>query len=426
MLHQIDPEPHGPMGDEMAKAVSTCVHCGFCLPACPTYHVLGQETESPRGRIVLMKEALEANLDVDQALPHLDHCLGCLACEPACPSGVEYGKLISGFRSLSEPNRTRGFWESLPRRLAKWTLPYPGRFRWAARMGRLAKPLTAVLPGSLRTMLRLLPARLPRPVRWKEFYGVEGTAKGRVALLVGCAAQVLDPDINLATIAVLNHNGFEVVVPRSQTCCGGLHWHTGDGRAARSLARNNLKAFEIEVDAVITNAAGCGSTMKEYGMMFRGSDRQDDAESLANRVLDIATFLDSLGDQLRPFPTSESDGSPRQRRIAYQDACHLTHAQRAGDPPRRLLMRIPGVKLVPVPDAHLCCGSAGTYNIDQPEIADQLGREKVAALLSTDCQEISSGNIGCLTQIKMHLKAEGKSQIPVRHTIQILRDAYER
>ncbi|MGI9470435.1 MAG: 4Fe-4S dicluster domain-containing protein, partial [Rubripirellula sp.] len=213
MLHDIQTDEHGPLGEEMASAVSTCVHCGFCLAACPTYKVLGQETDSPRGRIVLMKEVLEGTLPMETALPHIDPCLGCLACEPACPSGVPYRDLISPFRAQAETKRKRPLGERFRRLLTRTTLPYPGRFRMAALSGRLVKPLAWMLPKSLRVMLDLLPDRLPKKQTWSGSYPAKGPRRGRVALLTGCAQSVLDPDINTATIDVLTRNGVEVVVP---------------------------------------------------------------------------------------------------------------------------------------------------------------------------------------------------------------------
>ena len=256
MLHQIDPEQHGPLGPEMASAVSTCVHCGFCLAACPTYKVLGQEADSPRGRIVLMKEVLEGTLPLDSALPHLDPCLGCLACEPACPSGVSYRDLISPFRSNAESQRSRSLGDRFKRLLTRMTLPYPTRFRMAARTGRFVKPLARCLPDTLRVMIGLLPDQLPAKQKWDAVYPPVGIKRGRVALLTGCAQSVLDPDINNATIEVLTRNGVEVVVPEKQGCCGALSWHVGDLNRAQGFAKNNLLAFPDDVDAFVHQCGG--------------------------------------------------------------------------------------------------------------------------------------------------------------------------
>jgi len=420
MQHTIDVEKHGPLGQPMANAIHTCVHCGFCLAACPTYKELGQEMDSPRGRIVVMKEALEGTIEMEEALPHVDQCLGCLACEPACPSGVAYRDLISPFRALANESRKRPLTEKLRRALVSQSLPYPGRFRLGAKLGKLGKSLKPLMPSSFRPMLDLLPDKIPAKQTWPEISPAKGKQRGRVALLIGCAQQVLDPDINTATIDVLTRNGVEVVIPKAQGCCGALSWHVGDLKAAQKFAIANLTAFsrDDEIDAIITNAAGCGSGLHEYNLILKGTDWEKRADEFKHRVMDVTTFLHQLG-ELEPFPESVEE-----KTIAYHDACHLSNAQGIVAQPRELLRRIPGVTLVEVPDAHLCCGSAGTYNIDQPEIAASLGEQKAEAILSTSPDLIATGNIGCLTQIKTHLAKKGKP-IPIRHTVQILRDAWK-
>lgn len=417
MKHDIDPKRAGVHGQEMAAAVSTCVHCGFCLAACPTYQELGRETDSPRGRIVLMKEVLEGTLSVEEATPHLDPCLGCLACEPACPSGVPYRDLISPFRAHTEKERTRSLADRFRRTIAQLTLPYPTRFRLAAWSGRLVKPFSGWLPQSLRVMLDLLPAKLPPRESWDEINPAIGVRRARVALLTGCAQSVLDPDINTATIDVLCRNGVEVVIPRAQTCCGALSWHVGNLSKAQEFAAANVAAFPDDVDAIITNAAGCGSGMHEYHLILKGTRHEEAAESFRQRVQDVSAFLDQLGDLKTP------PDSGKQVRVAYHDACHLANAQGVRRQPRDLLRSIPGVEVKEIADGHLCCGSAGTYNIDQPEVANSLGQQKVANIMATEPDVIASGNIGCLTQLATHL-GQRDSLVPVRHTMQILRDAY--
>lgn len=417
MIHQIDQDKHGPLGAPMVDAVRSCVHCGFCLAACPTYRELGRETDSPRGRIVLMKEVLEGSMEMEDALPHLDACLGCLACEPACPSGVEYRNLISPFRSLATATREMTMGQRFRRRMVLESLPYLGRFRAGAMMGRLVKPLTGWMPKSIRPMLNLLPESLPKAVPLKEVYPALGEKRARVALLAGCAQRVLDPDINVATIDVLTRNGVEVVVPRDQGCCGALSWHVGDHAAAKKFAQRNLDAFPEGLDAIVTNAAGCGSGIHEYPLILRGEDAEAKAAGFAKQVCDVSVFLRRL-DPLRDVPDSG-----RSVKVAYHDACHLSNGQGVRSEPRRLLKMIPGVELTELRDAHLCCGSAGTYNIDQPEIAASLGEQKAKSILETDADMLASGNIGCLTQVQMHLRKLG-SEVTVRHTIQILRDAY--
>ena len=416
MLHTIKPEEHGPLGVPMAHAVEACVHCGFCLAACPTYREFGQEMDSPRGRIVLMKQVLEGELQWSAAQPHVDRCLGCLACEPACPSGGAYRDLISPFRAAAREKFARSPGERLRRWLAAQTIPFPARFRLAlvgAKLGKLIRPL---VPRVLEPMLDLAPDQVPPAVTLPPVTPAQGARRARVALLAGCAQQVLAPDINVATIEVLARNGVEVVVPETQGCCGGLAWHTGDLRAAQKFARRNLDAFPADVDAILTNAAGCGSAMHEYHLILCGTPDEAQAESFRKRVVDVSVFLARLG--LREAPR----GSGAQK-IAYHDACHLANAQGVREEPRKLLRAIPGAELCELRDAHLCCGSAGTYNLDQPETAGSLGAQKASAVLATGVTVVASGNIGCLTQLGVHLKKLG-SPVRVRHTMQVLRDAY--
>lgn len=412
MLHSIPTDKLGPLGEPMAKAVSACVHCGFCLAACPTYRELGQEMDTPRGRIVLMKEVLEGKMSFEAAQPHVDRCLGCLACEPACPSGVPYRNLISPFRALAAPKMNRSPLERLRRFFAAQTVPFPGRFRVAAMLGRIGRILPT--PKDLMPMLELIPDVLPPKQKWQGHYAAQGEKRARVALLLGCAQQVLDPDINTATIEVLTRNGVEVVIPRSQGCCGGLAWHTGDLEAARSFARQNLDAFPNDVEAILSNAAGCGSAMHEYHLVLRGTPDEARAEAFRHRVMDVSVFLAKLG--LR-----ESVRGTKLK-AAYHDACHLSNAQNVRKQPRDLLRAIPGLQLLEIGDAHLCCGSAGSYNMDQPGIAASLGEQKAKHIIATGAEVVVTGNIGCMTQVRLHLKKLG-SPVEVKHTMQVLRDA---
>ncbi len=417
MLHQIDTRKYGRNAEDMAEQVKTCVHCGFCLPVCPTYKVLGEEMDSPRGRIVLMKGVLERNLGVNDALPYLDRCLGCLACVPACPSGVQYEELIAPFRALPDVRQSRPAVERVIRALIEKVLPYPGRFRAAASLGIRFKALGKFAPSSIAPLLGLLPDRLPAGRRLPEMQPCIGQRRARVALLTGCAQEVLAPDINDACLKVLARNGVEVVIPRKQGCCGALALHTGAADQAWALARNNLAAFPRDVDAVITTAAGCGSGMKEYGVLFKGDRDEDRAREFAARVSDVTTFLDELG-LVDPPPAL-----PRPWKVAYHDACHLLHAQGIREAPRRLLRSIPNLELVDVPDGETCCGSAGTYNMEQPEIAQELGKRKAENIVATGAEALAAGNIGCLVQIQNHLAAAGRP-LPVYHTIQIIALAY--
>ena len=437
MQHTIKAAEHGTLGAPMVRAVEACVHCGFCLAACPTYREFGQEMDSPRGRIVLMKQVLEGTLPWADAQPHVDRCLGCLACEPACPSGVPYRDLISPFRAWmnEEKKSVRTAGENVRRWLAAQTIPFPARFRRALVGAKLGRAMGGLVPAVLRPMLALAPKTVPAEVKLQAVYPAQGERRARVALLTGCAQQVLDPDINVATIEVLVRNGVEVVVPEAQGCCGGLAWHTGDLAAARAFARRNLDAFSEgvsagvsggrEVEAILTNAAGCGSAMHEYHLVLKGTADEARAEVFRKRVMDVSVFLAKIG--LRERPTAvramAGPGTAATLKVAYHDACHLANAQGVRAEPRALLRAIPGVELGELPDAHLCCGSAGTYNLDQPETAASLGAHKAAAVIASGADVVASGNIGCLTQLRAHLEKAG-SPVRVRHTMQVLRDAY--
>lgn len=412
MQHEIPVVQIGPQAEPMAEAIEKCVHCGFCLPACPTYEVMGEEMDSPRGRIFLMKEVLEGRIDLDDASPYIDHCLGCVACETACPSGVGYGDLLTAYRGRAETLRKRTLADRLLRAMMLSTLPYPGRFRWAARLGRWSKPLAGMLPGRLKAMLRLLPAQLPPQARLPERTAPEGQRRARVALLATCAQQVLAPDINGATLRVLAKNGVEVLAPAAQGCCGALAAHTGALKTAQAMAIRNLRAFPQDVDAIVTNAAGCGSGMHEYPLWLKGTEHEDVARELAAKVQDVSVFLAALG--------IEASSLRQPTTIAYHDACHLAHAQGVRRQPRELLRQLGNVQLVEIADDY-CCGSAGTYNAEHPETASQLGERKARAVIAAKADVVATGNIGCLTQIQASLPEEGPR---VMHTMQVLDRAY--
>ncbi|AAS80475.1 glycolate oxidase subunit GlcF [Thermus thermophilus] len=412
MQHQIPIEKLGKEGEVMAHAIEACVHCGFCLPTCPTYVVLQEEMDSPRGRIFLMKEVLEGNLKLEEALPYLDRCLACQACVTACPSGVPYGELIATFRLWSEEKRHRFPLERVFRLGLLRTLPYPERFRPLAKLGAGLKPLLKPLPlpKPLKAPLALLPDRLPEEAPYGEVYPAKGERKARVGILLGCAQRVLRPSINQATIQVLQENGVEVVAVPEQACCGALNLHAGDKEGAQALARKNLKAFR-DVDYVVTNAAGCGSGMKEYPLLFLGEPEEEEAQALAAKVKDLSVLLDELGFTPPPPPR-------RPLRVAYHDACHLAHAQGVREAPRRLLQAA-GLEVLEPREWELCCGSAGTYNLFQPEIAEALGKRKAENLKATGADLVATGNIGCLTQIQAYL------DLPVLHTAELLALLYE-
>lgn len=401
MQHHLPIEALGPDGPAMAGAVSACVHCGFCLAACPTYRVLGEEMDSPRGRIVLMKQALEGELPVDDAMPYIDRCLGCLACETACPSGVRYRDLVVPFRARAEP-RSRSAARAAWRRLLLNILESPRLFRKAVAAGRIARPIAGLLPPRLRATLSLVPAGLPPRDAPPEVTPAAGVRRARVALIEGCVQQVLRPSINHATRRLLSANGVEVVTPRAQGCCGALALHAGLADRAHRLASRMATEVPRDVEAIVVTAAGCGSAMK-------------DMEAMPAAVHDVAEFLDMLG--LRTPLRLE-----RRTTIAYQDACHLAHGQGVRAAPRRLLASIANVALVEIRDGESCCGSAGLYNLEHPDTARALGGQKAAAIRETGADLVATGNIGCLTQLEMHL-ADGSPAIPVRHTIEVLESA---
>ncbi len=416
MQHSIPVETLGPQGPAMARAVESCVHCGFCLSACPTYKVMAEEMDSPRGRIFLMKETLEGALPLSETIPFVDRCLGCMACVTACPSGVEYGELLAPFRARAEQIRARTLLERSTRLLVRETLPYPHRFRLAATLGKLARPVKRLLPAPMSAMLDLLPEQLPTAQPLPAIYPAIGPRRARVALLAGCVQQVLAPQIGWATLRVLAQNGVETVIPTGQGCCGSLAMHTGEAAQARSLARHNLTAFPADVDAIVTNAAGCGSGMHEYGLLFAGLPEEEAARQFASRVKDVSLFLAELG--LTPPPALAEPLT-----LAYHDACHLGHAQRITTQPRTLLRAIPNLHLVEIPEGELCCGSAGTYNLEQPELAHQIGERKARNIIATGAAAIATGNIGCMTQIQTHLQQLGHP-LPVWHTVEVLDRAY--
>ncbi|MER3451795.1 MAG: 2-hydroxy-acid oxidase [Thermus sp.] len=421
MQHKIPVEALGQVGEAMAHAIEACVHCGFCLPACPTYQVLQEEMDSPRGRIYLMKTVLEGEVALEEALPYLDRCLACQACVTACPSGVAYGELIAAFRLHTEEKRHRSPFEEVYRLGLLKTLPYPGRLRPLAELGVRLRPLLRPLPlpKALKAPLELLPEALPkvasrrehREEAYQEVYPAKGERRARVGLLLGCAQRVLRPSINRATLRVLQENGVEVVLPEDQGCCGALNLHAGDKEGARRLALRTMRAFE-EVEVVLSNAAGCGSGMKEYPLLFLGEKEEEEARTFAKRVKDLSVFLDELGFLPPPPP-------PSPLKVAYQDACHLLHAQKVKDPPRRLL-KAAGVEVLEPKEPELCCGSAGTYNLFQPEIAEALGRRKAENLKATEPDLVVTGNIGCQTQIQRYI-----GQVPVLHLAELLELLYE-
>lgn len=398
---------------EANKILRTCVHCGLCTATCPSYQVLGDELDSPRGRIYLIKEMLESGRPADaRTAKHIDRCLSCLACTSTCPSGVDYAHLIDMARVHVEKTYRRPWLDRLLRSALVRILPYPKRFRLALFGARLARPLARFLPDPrLKAMLALAPDRLPPVSRNDDaqVFAAEGPRKMRVALMTGCAQKALDTEINDATIRLLTRLGAEVVVPRGMGCCGALPLHMGKESAAKTHARQMIKVIMAEarrggLDALVINTSGCGTTLKDYGHLFARDPEAPEAAKLAALARDVSEVILALG-----LPRTE----PKGLAVAYHAACSLQHGQKIKTLPKDLLKAAGFAVSEPV-DSHLCCGSAGTYNILQPEISAQLQSRKVASLLARKPQVIAAGNIGCMIQIG---QAAG---VPVVHTVSLL------
>ncbi len=391
----------------------TCVHCGFCLPACPTYDLLGDERDSPRGRIYLIKDMLESGRPADDAVTHhLDRCLSCLSCTTACPSGVDYMHLIDGARVRVEQTRRRPLRDRLVRAALGWLLPRPTLFRLALLMAQPFAPIARLIPGPLGFMAKLLAAPAPpTALDHPQVIPAKGRRVKRVALLTGCVQRVISPEINEATTRLLTRHGCEVVIVKNLGCCGALPHHLGQEEAALVHARRNVRALMAEqrthgLDAVIANASGCGTTLKDYGFMLRhDSELAESAATIAGLARDVSEVLADLS--LRP----ERDVGGL--RLAYHAACSLQHGQKITDAPKRLLQSV-GFRVEDVPDGHLCCGSAGTYNLLQPKLSAQLRDRKVANIERTGAAAIATGNIGCIVQIG------AGTALPILHTVELL------
>lgn len=400
---------------ESERILRSCVHCGFCTATCPTYLLGGDELDSPRGRIYLIKDMLEYDRPSrPEVVKHIDRCLSCLACMTACPSGVHYMHLVDHARARIEANYVRPWHDRWLRALLAGLLPDNARFRWALRAARLAQPLAPLLAAircqRLAAMLRLVPPRLPRPSAKASgrVIAAQGVHKGRVALLTGCVSPVLRPAINEAAIRLLTRHGFEVVPVEG--CCGSLAHHLGHEHEALAAARARIDALTREIgaplDAVLVTASGCGTTVKDYGFMLR-SDSAYAAKAAAVSALarDIGEYLGGLDLE----PVTESD----RLVVAYHAACSLEHGQRISREPRQLLRQM-GFTVRDIPEAHLCCGSAGIYNILQPDIAKRLRERKVGNIEKLAPNVIAAGNIGCITQIA------AATAIPVVHTVELI------
>jgi glycolate oxidase iron-sulfur subunit len=409
------------------KLFLDCVHCGLCTATCPTYLETSNENDSPRGRIYLMRAVMDGRLSLDdQVRKHLDLCLDCRACESACPSGVQYGKLIEPFRirmAKDAPQATSLFmrlllfhvtpsarrmrWALMPARFMQWTR-LDNAFSWTG--------LPRLLPSSLRQLHDMLPRLQRHYGRLPELLPAEGKRRARVALFIGCAADAFFPQTTLNSARVLQRNGCEVLVPRGQGCCGALHYHAAQETPAKLRAQQNCTAFDpAGVDAIVVNAAGCGAMLKDYGHLLHGTNNERRASEFAAKVRDISEILMELG----PVPPTQ----PLPIKAVYHDACHLCHAQQIRKQPRQLLEMIPGLELLPLEESEICCGAAGSYNLTQPQMAEQLGQRKARNILSTGAEAVFTGNVGCLLQIGRYLRAD-KRELWMGHPVDALWASY--
>jgi glycolate oxidase iron-sulfur subunit len=412
------------------KILRSCVHCGFCTATCPTYLLLGDELDSPRGRIYLIKDMLEGQKPTSpEIVTHIDRCLSCLSCMTTCPSGVHYMHLVDHARAYIEKTYRRSMSDRFMRALLAATLPHRERFRAALTAARMAKPLKGVL-GSLpftgarlAAMLDLAPGSLPAkaPRAPRRVFPAMGSRKARIALLDGCVQPVLKPSINEATIRLLNRLGVEVVMPEGEGCCGALVHHMGRQESAHAYAERNIEVWHREIekgglDAILITASGCGTTIKDYGFMFRNDPRlAAKAAKVSALAKDVSEYLSSLE---LPAPAH-----PSGLRVAYHSACSMQHGQKITDEPKKLL-RAAGFVVKDVAEGHICCGSAGVYNILQPELAEKLRDRKTGHIARTKPDIVATGNIGCITQIAKgfadRARAGGPTPPPVVHTIELL------
>jgi len=394
------------------EILRTCIHCGFCTATCPTYQILGDELDSPRGRIYMIKDMLENERVPDEkTVLHVDRCLSCLACMSTCPSGVHYMHLVDHAREYINDHYKRPLFDRGLRFVLAKILPYPERFRFAIMGAWAAKPFKFALPGKLRAMVDFAPAKMPPPSAMDnvQVFPAEGTRRKRVALMTGCAQRALDTDINEATIRLLTRHGCDVVIAKGMGCCGALTHHMGKTDESHRSAAKNINAWMTEVhgeglDAIVINTSGCGTTVKDYGHMFRNDPLAADAATVSTLAKDISEVMADL---------TLENVEKRDIRVAYHAACSLQHGQQIKLHPKRLLAQA-GFTVLEPQDPHLCCGSAGTYNLMQPEISGELKARKVETLEATDPQIISAGNIGCMMQIG------SGTGVPVVHTVELL------
>lgn len=394
------------------QILRSCVHCGFCTATCPTYQVLGDELDSPRGRIYLIKDMLENDRPADaKTVKHIDRCLSCLACMTTCPSGVHYMHLVDHARAHIEKTYTRPWHDRALRWMLAQILPYPGRFRLALAGAKLAQPFKRLVPGKLGAMLDMVPARIAEPAAHDDpqTHLASGERRKRVALMTGCAQRALNNDINAATIRLLQRHGCDVVIAEDMGCCGALVHHMGKEDQSHAAAARNIRAWMREakgegLDAIIINTSGCGTTVKDYGHMFRNDPMAQDAATVSALAKDITEFMEEIG---------LAETQVADLRVGYHAACSLQHGQKVTGAPKKLLKQA-GFTVVEPKNPHLCCGSAGTYNLLQPKISAELKARKVETLEAIAPQVISAGNIGCMMQIG------GATGVPVVHTAELL------
>jgi glycolate oxidase iron-sulfur subunit len=426
------------------KKALACVHCGLCLASCPTYLETGNENDSPRGRIYLMRSIQQGRLSLDATVSpaeHIDRCLGCRACETACPSGVQYGALLEHTRDHMEHTMRRPWFQRLLRRvMIEKVFPYPNRFRlalipavWAKRMD-----IGHLLPHFLREALNLAPDSLELR-NLPEFSPSENLpSKGRVGMVSGCVMPVLFGGTHQSTIRLLNRLGYDVVIPRDQVCCGALYAHSGQLDMARGVARVNLQAFDrADCDTILINAAGCGSTLKEYHHLLEGDSRERDAaEQFVGKVRDLSEWMDEVGwkaldallEKGRRLACGEKTTSPASlfgRPTTFHDACHLAHAQGITRQPRDLVKAVAGEYYVELPESEICCGSAGSYNLTEPDMAGRLQRRKVSHIRKTEAHIVVTTNPGCILQIESGLKQQGYVEVRVMHLADYLEAALQ-
>lgn len=421
-------DPQTPPAQDL---INTCIHCGFCLSTCPSYRVIGKEMDSPRGRIYLMDAINKAEAEFNPtAVQHFDSCLGCLACVSTCPSGVQYDQLIGATRSQVDRNHPRRPWERFVRGIVFNLFPYPARLRplllflWAyQKVGLQAIVRKSGILSQFFPRLAAMDSILPR-LSWQKIFSeqlpdeipAQGDRRYRVGMILGCVQRLFFAPVNEATARVLTANGCEVVIPKTQGCCSALPAHQGREAQAQALARQMIDSFaDTEVDYIIINAAGCGHTLKEYDHILRDDpEYREKAKTFVAKVRDVQEFLAEVG-----LTTELSAIAPDPLTMVYQDACHLLHGQRISVQPRQLLRQIPGVTLREPIDGALCCGSAGVYNLLQPQVADELGQQKVDNLINTGATVIASPNPGCALQIRKHLNLKGYD-VSLLHPMELL------